>query len=504
MKHLLFYFGILLHYTATAQVNSTLIHNIWLIDGTGKPAIKCDLRIEGKIIKDTGNLKALPGETVINGNGMCLAPGFIDSHSHHYGDLKAHPDAIPAINQGITTIVIGQDGHSIPIDSISAFLLRQPVAVNIASYTGHSTLRENSMGAKDLFRTATAEETTAMETALASELKKGSLGISTGLEYEEGFYSSRQEVLALARVAASQKARYISHIRSEDITLDDAVDEIIEIGRQTGMPVQLSHIKIALKDRWTSADALLKKLEAARAEGIDITADVYPYTFWNSTLRVLFPKRDYENTESAQFAVTQLFDPSASVLAEYAPQPAYKGKTITAIARERKETEAQTLINLIRMAADFDAAHPDYTGGIEAIVAQSMHESDVTRFILWPHANICSDGYRGGHPRGMGAFPRVLARYVREQKRLSLEEAIYKMTQLSAKHLGLTQRGLIAKGYYADLVLFDPATVEDKANIKNPMALSAGILMVWVNGSLVYQQQQPTGLYPGELLKRMN
>ena len=486
-----------------AQEKTTLIRNVWILDGSGAPAVRGAVRISGEKILASGNLTPLPGENVIDGKGKTLAPGFIDSHSHHYGDLNAHPDALPPLNQGITTIVVGQDGGSTPMDSMAAFFSRQPVAVNVASYTGHATLREMVMGEKDLFRTATAIEISSMKEILHREMQKGSFGLSTGLEYEEGFWSSRAEVIALATQAAADKGRYISHIRSEDITLDDAVDEIISIGRITGMPVQLSHIKIAKKDRWGGAPALLLKLQAARAEGINITADVYPYTFWNSTLRVLFPKRDYDNLASAEFAVTQLFDTAQSVLAEYAPVPAYKGKTITAIAQLRKETTAQTLISLVRIAAEFEEQHPDHKGRVEAIVAKSMAESDVTAFIRWPYANICSDGYRGGHPRGMGAFTRVLARYVREQHVLPLETAVFKMTGLSAEHLGITDRGLIAPGYYADLVLFDPATVNDRATIAAPQALSAGIVAVWVNGQLVYQGQKGTGQYPGKLLKRL-
>jgi N-acyl-D-aspartate/D-glutamate deacylase len=192
-----------------------------------------------------------------------------------------------------------------------------------------------------------------MKILLKNELDKGSLGLSTGLEYEGAFYSSKEEVLELAKLTSKQHGRYISHIRSEDITLEDAVDEIIEIGRTTQMPVQISHIKIGMKDKWNRSNEILKKLDEARKEGIDITADIYPYAHWNSTLKVLFPKRDYSNLTSARFAVDQLFDASESVLVNYAPIPSYKGKTISVIAQERNEEAAITLIKLIAMAAEF-------------------------------------------------------------------------------------------------------------------------------------------------------
>jgi N-acyl-D-amino-acid deacylase len=479
-----------------------LITNVKMVDGTGNPSILASVRIADDRIYEVGNLVQIKGETVTDGKGMILAPGFIDSHSHHYGDLKRNPEAIPTASQGITTIVIGQDGGSYPMDTLEHFFKQNPVAVNVATYTGHATLREEVMGEKNLFRTATDQEVMKMKLILKSEIEKGSLGLSTGLEYEEGFYSNRDEVLQLAETLAQGKGRYVSHIRSEDINLDEAIDEIIEIGKQANIPTQISHIKIAKKDRWNSSNELLQKLQKARAEGVNITADVYPYTFWNSTLRVLFPNRDYTNLASAEFAATQLFDPKESVLVEFAPIKEYAGKTISAIASMRKEKPAVTLMNLIQLASDFEEKNPEYKGRIEAIAAKSMSEEDVTNFINWPYANICSDGYKGGHPRGMGAFTRILARYVRERHVLALETAIFKMTALSAEHVGIQDRGIIGPGYYADLVLFDPKTVMDNATIQNPQAVSTGIEKVWVNGKLTFEKQKATGKLPGKLIKK--
>jgi len=479
-----------------------LITNVKIVDGTGNPTIQASVRIADDKIMEVGKLVPIAGEPITDGKGMILAPGFIDSHSHHYGDLKRNPEAIPTASQGITTIVIGQDGGSYPMDTLEHYFKQRPVAVNVATYTGHATLREEVMGEKNLFRTATEQEVMKMKSILKSEIEKGSLGLSTGLEYEEGFYSNRDEVLQLANTAAQGKGRYTSHIRSEDINLDEAIDEIIEIGKQANIPVQISHIKIAKKDRWNSSNELLQKLQKARAEGVNITADVYPYTFWNSTLRVLFPNRDYTNPASAEFAVTQLFDPKESVLVEFAPIKEYAGKTISAIASMRNEKTATTLMNLIQLASDFEEKNPDYKGRIEAIAAKSMSEEDVTNFINWNYSNICSDGYKGGHPRGMGAFTRILARYVRDKKVMPIETAIFKMTSLSAEHVGITDRGIIAPGYFADLVLFNPKTVMDNATIQNPQAVSTGIEKVWVNGKLTFDKQKATGKLPGTLIKK--
>jgi N-acyl-D-aspartate/D-glutamate deacylase len=388
------------------------------------------------------------------------------------------------------------------MDSLVKDMKQKPVVANIASYTGHSSLREEVMGEKNLFRNATQAEIDKMKNILEQELSKGSLGLSTGLEYEQAFYSNRDEVLQLAKLAANAHTRYISHIRSEDITMADALDEIIQIGKITKMPVQISHIKLAKQSDWNTADAILQKLEKARAEGVQITADVYPYTFWNSTLRVLFPARDYTNMASAQLAVSQLFDPSASYIVQYAPNNSYVGKTLSAIAKERNETDAQALMSLVAIAADFKEKNPGYKGSIEAIAAKSMSEADVAKFIAWPYAVICSDGNAGGHPRGYGSFTRVLGKYVRDEKIIDLTTAIHKMTGQTAAYLGIQDRGIIAAGKKADLVLFDPATVKDNATILNSKALSDGIEMVWVNGVLVYKNKQATGSRPGVLLKR--
>ena len=481
--------------------STTLIDNVRLIDGTGTPARNSAIRIEGKKITAVGNLTAFSDETVINGNGKILAPGFIDSHSHLAGSLSKYPEALAALNQGITTIVSGQDGGSDPVDSIEAALKRIPSAINVGTYTGHASIREKIMGADQLSRPATKEELEKIKQLLKDDLQKGSLGLSTGLEYEEGFYSDRNEVIELAKVTAAENGRYISHIRSEDINMPDAIDEIIQIGREAKLPVQISHIKIALKDDWGTAQKLLSALQAARAEGIDITADCYPYDFWNSTLRVLFPKKDFTSLAAASYATEHLFDPGGSVLVRFAPDSNYKGKTIAAIAALRKETTPQTLLFVIAKAADYEKHHPD-ASGVEAIMGKSMSGEDLTSFLSWGHTNICSDGANGGHPRGYGSFTRVLSRYVKEKKVMTWEDAIHKMTALAAEHTGIKNRGIIAAGYNADLVLIDPETVKDNADIQNPKALSDGILQVWVNGELVYKDKKSLQKYPGEFISK--
>ena len=497
-------FVIILCFTCISSVSwakDILITNIRLIDGTGTPVRIASVRLRGDRIIAVGTLKAMPGDSIVDGRGQVLAPGFIDSHSHHLGYLRRNPDALATASQGITTIVIGQDGDGLPMDSLRALFSRARFAVNIASYTGHTMLRSEVMGDDDLNRPATDVELAKMRTMLSKEMTRGSLGLSTGLEYEGAFYSSRLEVVSLARVAAEFGGRYISHIRSEDLKMDEAVEEIIEIGRLTGMPVKISHIKLAARDDWGQAPRVIARLERARAEGIDITADAYPYTFWNSTLRVLFPDRRYSDTASARLAVEKLCDPDSSMLVRYLPEPAWEGRMLGEIARIRRESPAQTLLHLVARAAEYERTHPD-VDGVEAIAGKSMTAGDVAAFLAWPHTNICSDGNAGRHPRGFGSFTRVLGRQVRESKLMSLEKAVHKMTGLTARHLGIRDRGLIRPGYLADLVLFDPDRVIDRATLEDSHALSDGIISVWVNGKRVYDAGRSTGIRSGRLVTR--
>jgi N-acyl-D-aspartate/D-glutamate deacylase/CubicO group peptidase (beta-lactamase class C family) len=478
-----------------------LIRNVLLVDGTGMPAREASVRLINDRILEIGKLLPNRGEEVTEGRGLVLAPGFIDTHSHHDWSLDDQPEAIAALNQGITTIIAGQDGGGSVMDSLDARLGRQPVAINVATYTGHTTLRRIAMGGLGgLFRQATPVEVEKMKGLLAEELKKGSLGLGTGLEYESAFYSSRDEVLELAKVAAQYGGRYISHIRSEDTELEDALEEIIQIGREADLPVQIAHIKVSIKSKWGYSRWVIQELQKARAEGIDITADCYPYDFWQSTLKVLFPKRDYTNPASAEYAVTSLVDPAGTYLVRFAPQPEYAGQSLTAIAEQRGETPATTLLWLLAAADAYEAAHPE--ASVEGVMGKAMSEEDVMNFLAWPHTNICSDGSTEGHPRGYGAFTRVLGRYVREKQLFALETAIHKMTALSAEHTGIKNRGIIAPGFFADLTLFDPKTVKDNASIGNNKALSSGIEMVWVNGKVVYSGGKPSGAFPGKLLKR--
>ncbi len=473
-----------------------LITNVRLADGSGLPISEGALRILDDRILELGDLKPLAGEKVIDGAGKVLAPGFIDTHSHHDYGMFDKRDLPEVVSQGVTTIVIGQDGGShFPISEFWQKLDTIPVAVNVASYTGHNTLREIAM--ENFAQKASPAEVEKMQGLLQAELSAGALGLSTGLEYDPGIYSSREEVMQLAAVLAGRGRRYISHMRSEDRFLWEALQEIIAIGRTHRIPVQISHLKIAMVSQWGKADSLLQMLNQARAEGIDITADVYPYEHWQSTMTVLFPERNFSDLEAARFALTELTTPHGMIISSYEADPMLVGKTLAQVAQGRNQDPEVVYLDLINTAIGQDAD--------ESIIAKSMAEDDVARFVTWPHSNLCSDGsLNDRHPRGAGSFPRALRQYVREQKQFSLEEAIRQFSALAAANMGFEDRGLLRPGYLADLVLLDPATITDKATFDDPGTLSEGIDRVWVNGTLVWDQGKTTKNFPGKAIKATN
>jgi N-acyl-D-amino-acid deacylase len=478
-----------------------LISNVRIVDGSGAPAYAASVRINDGLIADIGGLEPCEGETVVDGGGQTLAPGFIDTHSHADRDIFEHSDALPVVSQGITTVIVGQDGGSpYPLHEFFAKLEQTPATVNVASYVGHNTLRHEVLG-EAYQRVATNDEVEAMKAMLTSELESGALGLSTGLEYDPGIYSETSEVLSLAQATADAGGRYISHIRSEDRWLEDAIEEIILIGRETGMPVQISHLKLAMKRLWGTAPDVIARLDAARAEGIDITADIYPYEYWQSTMMVLLPERDYTNLEEVAYVLDQIAPADGMWFTRFDPNPDYVGRTLTEIAELR---EVEPVIAFSQLAEEADRMRQETGERVESIIGTSMESSDISQLITWPETNICTDGgIVSLHPRSAGSFPRVLGRYVREQNLMTLEDAVHKMTGLTAEHMGFTDRGLIRQGAIADLVLFDPDTVIDRATPLAPTLLSEGITSVWVGGDLVYADGVATDRRPGKVIRRL-
>ncbi len=479
-----------------------IIKGATLYDGSGGAPTITDVAVSGDTISMIGDLASVEAAETIDGTGLALAPGFIDTHSHHDWGLNNGRDALAVVSQGITTIVVGQDGGSnTPLKDYFQLMTDSPAAVNVASYTGHNSIRDMVLG-KDFKRKATQAEVDSMVLLLRADMDAGAIGLSTGLEYDPGIYSAQEEVLTLSKELPAYEGRYISHMRSEDRYFWNALNEIITIGRETGVPVQISHFKLAMTSLWGKADSTLALLEAARAQGVKITADIYPYTYWSSTIRVLFPSRNFNDLKEAEMILREITTPEGVIFSNYEPNPEFNGRSLKEVAADLKLTPAQALIELIKRLDACDSKGSECAG---SIVATSMDERDVAKLMQWQYTNICSDGASSGrHPRGFGAFTRVLKHYVRDTHALTLEQAIHKMTGLSATNTGILKRGFVRVGYYADLVLFNPETVTDQATIQSPQSVSTGIEHVWVNGSPVYRSGKTTGDFPGRVIRRGN
>lgn len=475
--------------------SSLLIRGGRLIDGSGAPERRADVRVEGDTIVAIGdNLVPLPGERVIDAAGKVVAPGFIDTHSHAYGGLRQAPGAATQVRQGITTAIVGQDGGSeLPIAAFYESFARLRPAINYATTIGHGTVRSLVLGG-DFRRATTPAELDVMKALVDRGMRDGALGLSSGLEYDPGSFAEPSEVIALGRVVARYGGYYTSHVRDEEHKVFEAWGEAIDVGRQAKIPVIVSHIKLAVPPMWGKAAAGLKLLEAARREGIQVTADWYPYTFWQSSIYVLIPDRNFESREAWKAGLADVGGGQNVLVTEYLPNPAWNKKTIAEIARLKGKDEVTTVIEMVREAG----------GGI-GVIGTSMREDDLDTFVAHSLVNICSDGgLEISHPRGAGAFPRVLGRFARQRGVLKLPDAIAKMTGRSAAQVGLTDRGLLQTGKKADIVIFDPAVVEDRSTIEQPTAPPVGIEYVIVNGEVVLNAGTLTQARPGRALRRSN
>jgi N-acyl-D-amino-acid deacylase len=479
----------------TPAPNGILITNAQLIDGTGSPARRADVRVSGDSIASVAaHLSPRAGERVIDAGGMVLAPGFIDMHSHADRGLDDMPDASTQVLQGITTAVVGQDGGSqLPIADFYAHLSELHPAINYATAVGHGTVRTRVMG-DDFKRAATADEIEQMKALVDQGMRDGAIGLSSGLEYDPGFYSKTDELVALASVVAKYGGYYMSHVRNENQGAFDSWREAIEIGRRNNIPVEISHIKLGVKPVWGRAAQGLKILEDAKRDGVRVMADWYPYTYWQSSMYVLIETRDFENRAAWEKGLNDIGGAQNVLITNYRPDASLNGKRLNEIAAARGKDAVTTAIDMMREA-----------GPGTGVIATSMSEDDLTTFVKSPLVLICSDGnLTGRHPRGYNTFPRVLARYVRELHALTLPEAIAKMTGRSAAQLGMPDRGLVAQGRKADLVMFDPATIQDRGTPDNASQSPVGISYVVVNGEVVLDNGAMTKARPGRGLKRAN
>jgi N-acyl-D-amino-acid deacylase len=478
-----------------AGSDSMVILNAQLADGTGAALQQGALRIRGNHISSIGMLSPAPGERVIDARGLVLAPGFIDIHNHSLDGLHSDPLAETQIAQGITSAVQGPDGDSPwPIAAWIDARRKNPAALNLAVFAGHATIRQLVMG-QDYKRVASEPEMGKMAQLTWQAMNEGAMGLSSGLEYEVGSYSNTAELVAMARSASEHGGIYSTHIRDEADKSFEALLEEIAIAEQAHIPVDHSHIKLGTVGVQGKADEYIRIIDEARSRGVDFMADCYPYEAWHSDIKVIVPDKQYRNPKSVGKAIADLGGPDHLVITDFKPNPSYSGHSLADLARSNKLSPVEMYIRIVR---EGDAAN------VEAnVIGHSMIESDVKAFYQQPWVMVASDGGIGmPHPRGAGTFPRVLGRLVREKHWLTLPEAVRKMTSLPAGRLGWTDRGVLREGAYADLVLFDPATVLDRSTFEKPQELPVGIEKVWVNGQLVWDSGKATGARPGVVITR--
>ena len=480
---------------ADSTHHDLLFRNALLLDGTGGPPMTGDLAVSGGRIAAMGDLSGDRAEETVDAAGLALAPGFIDVHTHDDRAVLAGPDMTNKVSQGVTTVVAGNCGVSLaPYDSpkappppmnllgsprdyayqtaehyFQAFEAR-PAAVNVALLVGHTTLRACAMDALD--RPATAGEIDEMGSRLEAALEAGCIGLSSGLDYPPAQAAPTEEVIALASRAAPYGALYTTHMRNEGDEVLEAIEETVRTGRAAGLRTVISHHKCAGKrNHGRSRETLARIADAQKTMTLDL--DVYPYIASSTVLIPRFLDRD----------------PDRVLVTWSDSHPEMSGRDLAEIAEAWSLSEAEAAEKLAPAGA----------------IYFQMADDDLERIMAFPGAMIGSDGLphdRHPHPRLWGTFPRVLGRYVREQKLMSLAEAVHRMTGKSAEVFGFAERGLLRQGYIADLVLFDPETVIDKADFATPAEPADGILQVLVAGTAVWRDGATTGARPGHVLRR--
>jgi N-acyl-D-amino-acid deacylase len=495
-----------------------LVRGGTVVDGTGAPRRTADVGIRDGRVAEVGALTGATAARVIDATGLVVAPGFIDVHTHA-DELADHPAAEHFARMGVTTVIAGNCGSS-PVDVGAAFgkIRATGVAVNFATFVGHNSVREAVMGTAR--RAPTAGELATMEALVAKAMTDGAVGFSTGLQYVPGTYADTDEIVALARVAAQRGGVYASHMRNEGTELEAAVAETLLIGEKAGIPVQVSHLKVDAPSRWGASAKALAQIDAARAKGMRVMADQYLYDAASSNLGIRFPSWALEGGQAA--INTRLDDPATwarikeemrklirerglenyafARIANYPADTSLNGLTIPEVAQKVRGTKD--------LDAQFETMRTMLRAGGASMVYQFMAEDDITRILRHPYVSIASDsglnvmGKGVPHPRGYGNAVRALGRYVREMKVLTLEDAVRKMTSLPASQFGFADRGAVAPGKAADLVIFDPATVTDRATYDKPHQYPDGVAWVLVNGTPVVAAGAHVEARPGQVVTR--
>lgn len=494
-----------------------LVINGKVIDGTGNNWYYGNVAIKnGKIIKVGRDVKLSAGR-IIDAKGLIVAPGFIDVHTHLEGDEIKDPNATNFILDGVTTCITGNCGSSnIDIGKYLRWIDSLKLSINVATLIGHNDVRKTVMGRAN--RDATPDEMLQMENIVDKAMNDGAVGLSTGLIYIPGTYTKTAEIVELAKIAAKYNGLYATHMRDEGDSITYAINEALNVGREANIPVEISHFKLSGQQNWGRSKETVPMIEAARKEGIEVTIDQYPYTASSTSISTLIPdeiladgqdsiKARLQNPQIKKYVISSMLKRlkkrklkhfSYSVVAYYAPDTTYNGKSIEQInlmkgRRHKRKYEAETIVDIMM------------TGGASAVF-HGMSEVDIKRIMQYPYNMFGSDatirifGLGMPHPRGYGTNARVLAEYVRDQKIISLEEAIRRMTSLPAQKFQLKDRGLIKEGMAADIVIFDEKQVQDVSTYENPHAYSKGFHYVIVNGVITVDNEKHNGSRAGQAL----
>ena len=524
-----------------------------IIDGTGTPWYMGDVGVLDGRIAALGNLSKESARTVVDVGGRVLAPGFIDIHTHSDFVVFRDPVMLSKLAQGVTTQVVGQCGQSAAplnekyislLESYLGFIMggakvswnwrtfdewlkeveKLPLALNLATCLGHGTLRVAVMGFED--RKATDEEIAQMKNHVKEAMSAGAFALTSGLIYPPGVYTPKEELWEMAAILKETGGIYMTHMRAESAGLLEAMAETIELGRRAGVPVHISHHKALGRDNWGLVNRSLEMVNEARVEGIDVTIDQYPYNYCSTSLRACLPP--WAQAGGVEAICKRLADPrereriakeiedsiplskpcgwesmlrhsggAEGALVMYCPNTRqWEGKTLQEIAAAMKVTPIEALFEIIGA-----------NNGSDAACYAAIGDDDIKTVLAHPATMIGSDSIPAAegakaHPRGFGTNSRVIAKYVREEKALSLEQAVYKMTAMPSARLGLQKKGLIRVGMDADIVIFDPENVRDKATYEEPTLLASGMDYVYVGGKKTMEGGAYTGTAAGKVLRK--
>jgi len=526
-----------------------LIRNGHIIDGAGSPWYSGDVGIRGGHIAAIGNLSAATAKQTIDARGRVVAPGFIDMLGQSETTILVNPHLPSKIFQGITTEITGEGGSAAPLsdyiiaadrlgyehlqitpdwrnfEQYFARLEKQGIGINLASYVGATQVRR--MVLKDDNRAPSPAELDQMRALVRDAMQPGAVGVSTSLQYAPAPYASTEELIALAKEASRFGGIYATHMRNEGNGVLKALDEAIQIGREAKIPVEVWHLKAAGKLNWGRMPEIVAKIEAARASGIDISADTYAYPAWFNSFSAIVPPWAHDGGDARMIErlkdpatrakiCAEMEDPNSDWDNEWQEAPGPEAFLIAVVQNPKllplqgkRLTEVAQMWNKDPIDAAFDLLIEDQ--GFTMVAVFAMSEPDVAMALMQPWTSVDNDsqgtapdgilGKEHPHPRAYGTFPRVLRKYVREEKKLRLEEAIRKFTALPAQRMRLTDRGVLKQGMWADVVVFDPQRVTDKATFEEPNQLSVGMDYVLVNGVPVISDGKATDALPGKVLR---